>query len=436
MEKLLPILSGSLKECLLKIANEHHNSIAKELLWAHELVELYNANVDRGTRFHAALDTLKEQINSIITDEVRALSFRPNVFEISFTPKGKDLVYTDGGTWSREGRQVGKPARIVKKLLIKAYKSIELERFNNLLRNEIINSGDFKIVEGHDITKYYNEETYFKVNGSLGSSCMRGEDCITYFKIYEDVAKLLICVKQDKILGRAILWSFENGPTIMDRVYVCDDYLEETFIEYAKEHKWIIRSENTMVSDGDSPTWLTPEHNYEYPEIITFNIECPELYDQYPYIDSFRYLDTTSFTISTDPKFGDARLSNTNGEYEMCRYIKCIECGVVHAVWDADDSDFDFKYSSYLHGYLCTDCCMYDSTIDDYVPIETKLTKVYWFDDTVEKIPTDYLNQRLISKNQYINHGDYFIYHERKFYHRKHFRWSCAENQYIFVKND
>ena len=436
MEKLLPILSGSLKECLVKIVDEHNNNIAKELLWAHDLVELYNSRIAFYDDYKEAFDVLREQINSIITDEVRALSFRPNVFEISFTPKGKNLEYTDFGTWSRTGRQVGKPARIVKKLLVKTYKSIELERFNNLLRNEIVNSGDFKIVEGHDITKYYHEDTYFKVNGSLGSSCMRGEDCVTYFKIYEDVAKLLICVKQDRILGRAILWNLEGGITIMDRVYVCDDYLEETFINYAKEQKWIIRSENAMVSDGDSAEWLTPHTNYEYPEVLDFEIKCPELYDQYPYVDSFRYLDTSSFTISTNPTFGDARLSNTNGEYEMCRYIKCANCGEIHAVWDTDDNDVEFRYSNYLHVFMCTNCCMYDHTIEDYVPVNAKLIKVYWFDDSVEKIPLEYVNQRIISKNQYINHGDYFIYHDRKFYHRRHFKWNCAENQYEFIKNE
>lgn len=32
MEKLLPILSGSLKQCLDNIVKEHNNDIAKELL--------------------------------------------------------------------------------------------------------------------------------------------------------------------------------------------------------------------------------------------------------------------------------------------------------------------------------------------------------------------------------------------------------------------
>lgn len=304
------------------------------------------------------------------------------------------------------------------------------------MRNEIVNSGNFKIVEGYDITKYYNEETYFKSTGTLGSSCMRGEDCITYFKLYEDVAKLLICVKQDKILGRAVLWYLENGMVIMDRVYVCDDYLEESFINYAKEQKWIIRSQNSMVSDGDSAEWLRASTNYEYPEVIDFKIKCPTLYDEYPYVDSFRYLDTSSYVISTNPEFGDARLSNTNGEFEMCKRIRCDECGAIHNIWDTDDDDVQFRYSDYLHKYMCTDCCVYHHTIDDYIPAETKLIKVYWFDDSVEKIPLEYVNQRVISKNQYKNNGDYFIYHDRKFYHRRHFKWNCAENQYVFVKND
>jgi hypothetical protein len=44
------------------------------------------------------LTYLKNYIDDIITDKVRALTMRMNVFELSFTPKGKNLIYTSTNT--------------------------------------------------------------------------------------------------------------------------------------------------------------------------------------------------------------------------------------------------------------------------------------------------------------------------------------------------
>ena len=66
------------------------------------MVELYNKNLytykfipmcnDNGLTY------LKNYIDDIITDKVRALTMRMNVFELSFTPKGKNLIYTSTNT--------------------------------------------------------------------------------------------------------------------------------------------------------------------------------------------------------------------------------------------------------------------------------------------------------------------------------------------------
>lgn len=68
-----------------------------------------------------------------------------------------------------------------------------------------MNIGDFRLIDKKEITKYYNEQTYFKSIGTLGASCMRYDSCNNFFKIYEDHAKMLICIKNDKLLGRAIV---------------------------------------------------------------------------------------------------------------------------------------------------------------------------------------------------------------------------------------
>ena len=53
------------------------------------------------------------------------------------------------------------------------------EDFSNWIKNEILEAGNFVLVSGSDITKYYNEENYYEVKGTLGNSCMRHSECRT-----------------------------------------------------------------------------------------------------------------------------------------------------------------------------------------------------------------------------------------------------------------
>ena len=98
MYKKIPLLAESLRLCLETIKSNYNSKIASDLLEADKLIETYN-------NFYATTYGLKEiektiiaqlfdeKINTLITDEVRALSVRKDVFEIAFTPKGKDLLY-------------------------------------------------------------------------------------------------------------------------------------------------------------------------------------------------------------------------------------------------------------------------------------------------------------------------------------------------------
>ena len=237
VEKMLPLLSDGLRKIVENIRDKHPNcDIANELLLADDLINDYNQIID--WRLLLGKETpimvvARERIDQLINDEARMLSFRHNAFEISYLPKGKQAIYTDSHTWGRENRQTAKPARLIQKLLNREFKCKEFEDFSNWIKNEIIEAGEFVLVSGRDITKYYYEENYEKQSGTLGNSCMRHAECREYFKVYEDKAKLLICRKNDKILGRAIVWELPEG-TFMDRIYTCYDYLENQFIDYAQ----------------------------------------------------------------------------------------------------------------------------------------------------------------------------------------------------------
>ena len=377
MNKLLPLLSDGLIDILNAIVDSNDSKIANELLEAHRLITSYNS-LPCLKYFSNDLDVdllqsvLENKINSIITDEVRALSIRRDVFEISFTPKGKELRYNDSGNWSRENRQTGKPGRIIKKLMVHEYKEKEIEVFNNLLKANMIALGEFKLVSGSDITKYYHEDTYYNISGTLGRSCMRYDECQSYFKIYEDHAKMLVCLRNGKVMGRAIVWEID-GDTYMDRVYVCEDYLEDQFIEYAKTNGWYRRIDNSLLSTGDDQEWYTPSGDVTN-KCLT--IKLKDRYDYYPYVDSFRYFDESNNTISTCDFDGSIPLDSTAGEISGTPWT-CEFCGDIYYSHYDNCTPDELAWSEWNGEYLCEHCRTWCEGIDDYVRRDTSVVNVY-----------------------------------------------------------
>ena len=367
----------------------------------------------------------------LINDEVRALSIRRDVFEIAFTPKGKELIYSNetAGTWSRENRQTGKPGRIIRKLLVKDYKERDIELFNNQLKAEIMCLGDFRIVSGEDICYWYHSDNYYKISGTLGNSCMKYDQCQCYFDVYKDLAKMLICVKDGKLLGRAILWEI-NGQTYMDRVYVCMDYLEEQFYQYAMDNKWTIRENNSLLYDENSQLWLEASDNYTSPKDLDLKLTCKYKYERFPYMDSFRYFDPDSLILYCSfPSFRTVWLSNTDGYYEAREWVTCECCGEEVSYYE--DDDCPFVWSEYLNGYLCEDCAVYNEWIEDYISKDTNVLSVIVNSDrATEDIPRDVVLGNYTSETEEEDYAD-FVKIGNTFYTSDAVTWSDKENRYI-----
>ena len=128
---MTPLLSDSLRDCIKTIMIKHNSKIAEDLYIADRYIETLRSLESNtwtiGTEnFEFIKEAVQNLIDALITDEVRALSIRKDVFEISFTPKGKELIYSSNNNWSRENRQTGKPGRIIKKLLVFDYKERDI----------------------------------------------------------------------------------------------------------------------------------------------------------------------------------------------------------------------------------------------------------------------------------------------------------------------
>lgn len=412
VEKMLPLLSDGLRAIVVNIREKHPGcDIAKELLLADDLIIGYNQLVNQffsPNEETAVMTVVREKIESLINDEARMLSFRHNAFEISFLPKSKQPIYIDNNTWGRENRQTAKPARLIQKILLREYKCKEFEDFSNWIKNEMIAAGEFVLVEGSDITKYYNEENYVERKGTLGNSCMRHSDCEAYFKVYEDHAKMLVCRKEDKILGRAIVWILPEG-TFMDRIYTCYDYLESQFVDYAERQGWYHRNNNSLLSDGDFQGWYGPKTEYKIVETPSLTIKLNKNYIHMPYVDSFRYYNESDNTINTNPDHGNCYLSNTDGGYDEdgITYYTCEYCGHEERGYDEDAPD-NFCWSDWDECWYCNNCSQYCDGIDDYICIHTSTIHAYNEDGKYCKYPEAYItsNGDFVKINEQWYHKD------------------------------
>lgn len=158
----------------------------------------------------------------------------------------------------------------------KKYTNSDIEAFTNKFisameykRNAL---DHFKIVKGEDIKYWYLVDNYVGRTGQLGQSCMRHSICQDFFKIYidnPDVCQLVIFTDtRDKLLGRALLWTLEDGNLYMDRIYTTRDSSTELF------RKW-----------GN-----LNGYRKQYPNSNELKVKIPaKSYELYPYMDTFKY---------------------------------------------------------------------------------------------------------------------------------------------------
>lgn len=98
----------------------------------------------------------------------------------------------------------------------------------------------FSIVSGDDIIKYYDKDSYFRMTGELGNSCMRDSSKSHVIKFYANNSNFRLLIMKagqtDTIMARALLVTTTDGTVFMDRVYTVDTKIINLFHRYAKEN--------------------------------------------------------------------------------------------------------------------------------------------------------------------------------------------------------
>lgn len=238
---------------------------------------LYRAHVNKHPSYSCMLTA----------NEINYITVRQDGPSISYLPAGKEQKYTDDGRWTLEGRQSGKPARIIRKLFtekaLNLFKDEDFDAFCNSYKSSICKGLTFSLLPNTDIPSVYGMNLT-NGSGSLHKSCMNGHG--KWMDMYKNCTCLKILILRDKrglLAGRALIWELDDI-TLMDRIYVAEEFMYDCFINYAIDNNWWYKWNYN--SYADKQTFINSAGEREDKR---FSIFTKTQFDCFPYIDTFCY---------------------------------------------------------------------------------------------------------------------------------------------------
>lgn len=172
-----------------------------------------------------------------------------------------------------------------------------IEKFHNeYITHQKESDIKIKFLKGEDILEAYTRDNYHENCGRIGGSCMT--DKTSFLKLYtqSDSVELLAIEMNNKYIGRALVWTTNNGK-YLDSIYTTQDWVYSIFDYVRAEHGLKVASEEQDIKIS----------------VNTENIE------KFPYLDTFIYLTPDGKTLynkNIDHKDGTKILRSTTGGYD------------------------------------------------------------------------------------------------------------------------
>jgi hypothetical protein len=343
----------------------------------------------------------------------------------SFLPAGREhKTNPDTGKWLRDGRQEMKPAKLARKLLIEDRNTdldaSDFEKFANSVKSYVSVLGDddgngknikFKLVTGDDIRYYYYYENYSKLMGqdsNLWGSCMRNEECQEYFKIYTEnaeVCSLLVALDNDeKVLGRALVWTFKDGKRGMDTIYAHES-LFESFISWAVENEAYYKDRQSCHHQCFDRLNRGRVDYGPYVQLKRWGFR------NYPYMDTLSILTDTGVLQNQNPSGEWKILRDTGGGYENGEDEDCVtlengdRCHQDDAVW-LDYRGHNGRREGYYHSDDVVRCVDREYRhVDDCVDIDGR-----WYDKDDDNV------YYVDSRDEYFHADDVVVVNDTAFH--------------------
>ena len=242
--------------------------------------------------------------------------------QISYIPANISIY---DNQFTSDKRKSGKVARTARQFIREDIVAFELtdsdfEIFANKMKSHDISEIlTLDIVSGASIKEWYDGDKVGQNTGTLSSSCMRHDECQTYFGLYTanpNQIKMLTAVhnKTGLLAGRALLWYTSEGDVVMDRVYG-NDAIMEYFKTYGQSQGWYTRQYNSYQQEMAfiDPAGKTVQKTWK----ITLD---KTNFKKYPYLDTFKYLRLEGYV--TNDRHNDEynyQLSDTRGGFSRIR---------------------------------------------------------------------------------------------------------------------
>ena len=346
------------------------------------------------------LDSTKEGHNlTIIENGIDYLSIsEADSSKISYLNCDRMASIDETNYWISRKRYHILPGKVISKLfdktiLIKGIiTSKDIEIFSNVYRScQIENKVKFEIVKGNDIKRYYYQESYSRnadgeLCGSLGGSCMRHDRCQNYFSLYTENKEVSLLCLFDKdtncLIGRSILWNIEAEEIstgkklfkIMDRIYtINDDFYTIMFKNWAKNNGYFYKSEQ----NHNNSVWFDQDSK-KIDLYLSINLNTN--FKNFPYLDTFKFIDIDSSTLYNYPVGGVSKLKIMNSvegwlesadSYcldEITRISYHIENTIQLPYLNNIRVYKGNTFLSNIHNcYILRSHVMYDQDLDDYI---------------------------------------------------------------------
>ena len=302
---------------------------------------------------------------------------------------------TNSSVWKdqRTELQVGRFAtKIIQKTKDTNAKSLTQNDINAFVDNfkayrdfQTTKKDKFEVVQGEEIRKWYDEDTYEDAAYHLNNSCMRYDRCQRYLNIYTENPNQVTMVimkgmDPNKIIGRALIWKLDNGEIYLDRPYANNDEDVNLFKQWGRDKGYSVYSD------------------YKNKEVTLDKSD----FSSYPYMDTFKYLDRGRNLLSTDSsEFDDGnedwiKLESTGGGYDEAQsgiYSEYLGEYIdeEYAVWVED-------LQSYIHG----DDAYYLEYKDQYVSqganvVHSEYDSQYYLEE--DTVHSEYLNDYIYDRD-------------------------------------
>jgi len=380
----------------MKYIKSRNNLILETILTSDDKFRRILIDLEDTNKVASALNSLlftdvKTNYNSLrVTDRNDMIEFIPDS-QFKRIENWKDAFSKKGNKTT-----IGKLSRSILKDNGYTFTDSEIEEFVNLFKakydSEKENSELFKIISGEDITFWYNGDNYVPgYRSPLHKSCMRYEECETYFGIYvenPDKCQMVIYLDEDKKLkARAILWkldySEEGYDYFLDRIYYCEESDKNLLIDWVKKE----------LSEYSIGNYYDDAYTEMYVNLKSFK------FDKYPYVDTLSYLNinTGKLTNIEQSDRGWYKLQDTAGGYR-----DDVFCHIEEEFYPRED----VVYSNDRQCYISTENARYSKKKQDY----------FWKEDVVySERDSDFIPSDEASWSDYLDdyldqEKSYFVY--------------------------